>query len=179
MNKIILNTDESAATQVTVTLWKSAKGTLYNTEDAARYDGCTHSPCEDCGDPAEKMYIHCKPCRDKRDAKRYAEREKIEWDYETPIYSEAFDKYIFNQDDLENILDEFDEPLVDCVASVLRLVSCKPIYLSQVPEDCWYDELSEDMELPDEIKTALEQLNDAIRAFPPVSWCPGKYAITL
>lgn len=179
MSKIILSTSDEAAKLVTVSLWQSSKGNLFNNEDAARYDGCTHRPCQECGEPAEKMYTHCESCRDKRDTERYAKREKIAWDYETPIYSETFDKFLMNANDLESILDEFDKPLIDCVASVLKLVSCEPIYMSQVPENYWCDDLAEDQELSDDINNALCVLNNIISKHPPISWCPGKYAITL
>lgn len=183
MSKIILDTDPEAAELVTVTLWKSSKGNLYSREDAARYDGCTHRACEVCGEPALKHYLLCDECRDDKDIEKYESREKISWDYETPIYSETHDKYIIDSNDLNDLLEELDTPLIDlacgCVASTLRLRSCKPIYLSQIQEDYWSDDLAEDQDLPKEILAALEVLNDSISSHKPVSWMPGKYAVTL
>ena len=116
---------------------------------------------------------------DNEAAELYNSREKIVWDGNTPIYSETMDKYIFDYDDLEYLLDDIDPPLIDCVAETLRLLSCEPIYLSQIPDDYWCDDLAEDQELPVEIIAALQLFNDVISSHEPVSWMPGKYSVTL
>ncbi len=172
MSKIILDTDPESAELVTVTLWKSATGNLYNEEGAARYDGCTHRACNECVEPVQKSYMLCDKCSDKKDIERYNNREKIVWDGNTPIYSEACEKYIFNEDDLNDLLCEHLE-------EDLRLRSCEPIYLSQIPEDYWCDDLAEDQDLPGEILAALQLFNDVISSHEPVSWMPGKYSVTL
>jgi len=171
---MILDTSDEAAKLVTLELWQSSKGNLYMREDAARYDGCTHRACKVCGAPASKYYTLCNDCRFKSDQNRYENREKIAWDYETLIYSETLDKYIFDADDLDQAIADFDQPLIDeCIEASLRLVSCEPVYLSQIPEDYWCDDL------PDEITEALKKFNLLISKQKPVSWSIGKYRVTL
>jgi hypothetical protein len=167
-NKIILDTDPDSAEQVTITLWKSANGNFYLKEKDARYDGCTHRTCNECGATVPKTYTLCDKCRDKQDIDVYNKREKIVWDGKTPIYSQTLGKYIINDDELSDHLEE-----------ELMLLSCDPVYLSQIPDDYWIDDLDEDQDLPKEIQDALNVFNNVIKGHGPVSWTPGKYAVTL
>lgn len=169
---MILDTDNEAAEQVTITLWKSANGNFYTKEKDARYNGCTHHKCATCNELTLKHYVICDKCREKKDIEIYNSREKIVWDGNTPIYSETVDQYIFNEDDLNDLLCEHLE-------EDLRLRSCDPVGLSQIDYDYWCDDLADDQELPGEILDALEVLNDSIRSHGPVSWVPGKYAVNL
>lgn len=176
--KIIMDSSEEAAEFVTVKLWKSRNGNLYSHEDAARYDGCTHRACETCGEPAPKHYLLCDSCRHKKDFERWQERQYIEWADNTPIYSQTQDKYFKDYQELRDYLED-NETLMFDIAESFQLVSCQPIYLNQINEDYFSDELAEDQELPSSILKELYALNLAIRHEPPVSYCPGKYRIML
>lgn len=50
------------------------------------------------------------------------------------------------------------------------------MYLRELDEDYWADDLAEDIELPDSVLSALETFNAALKAAGIVSWSPGKYA---
>ena len=96
--EIILDTSEKAAKFVeNISGWVDCNGRFFgnskNSESAARYSGCTHQACNDCGEPAEKMYTVCPPCREKRDVERYAQRELEEWDEKVPVYSPVADRF--------------------------------------------------------------------------------------
>ena len=51
---VILRDSPEAAEPVNMPVWKSRNGRVYFDEMAARYDGCTHVKCKDCGVPTPK-----------------------------------------------------------------------------------------------------------------------------
>jgi hypothetical protein len=60
----------------------------------------------------------------------------------------------------------------------VRLVHCKPRYLSQIDEDHFADDLPEDGGFPRAVADALANLNAAIRAHTePVSWWADNVAV--
>jgi len=174
--KQILDTSDEAAKFTTkIEGWVDRNGRFWgNNEATARWSGCTHVRCESCGKPTEKRYTTCKNCREKKAIERYEARERVQWDLTRPLYSEAADEYFFDWDALIDYIDEHGGTLES-----LRLVLCEPNNLRQIDEDYFCDDLSEEGELPKEVWEALEKLNDVIRAQEPVSWYPGKYAVTV
>jgi hypothetical protein len=178
METQILYTDDEAAKFVTdIRGWVSKDGFFYGdnkaSEDAARYAGCTHRACENCGEPTEKMYTVCARCRTLNAEKRYMNRELVDWDEKTPLYSEVYDQYFFDKDDLWEFLFDIQRPITEEV----RLVLCEPVKLKCVDEDYWSDDLPEEGELPDSILEALEGLRIAIDGADPVAWSPGKFRV--
>lgn len=113
----------------------------------------------------------CSDCRLKKSIEKYNAMERKEWDGETPLYSHRTDKYFFDFDDIE---DEF--VFFDCSVEFLRLIICEPIYLRQIDEDHFCDDLPEDDELPKEVWNALEEFNKVVEKQKPIAWQPGKYA---
>lgn len=174
--KVILNTSPEAAQFVeNISGWVSRTGLFFGKDErAARYAGCTHVACEDCGEPTDKGRTVCDECREKRLAARYEVRERAVWDEKGMLYSEVADRFFQSWDEVADYMEEENERTLDPVS--LRLVICEPVYLSPVDEDRWSDDLPEDGELPDEVARALEELNEALRAAGPVSWMPGKKA---
>jgi len=170
--KQILNTSDEAAKFITnLEGWIDRSGRFWgNDERMARWSGCTHVICSDCGEPTPKGYTICKSCREVKAIKRYEAREHKQWDRKTPLYSETADRYFFSEDDLLDYID-----LRGDIQS-LRLLICESIYLREVDEDYFNDELPEDGELPEDVSNVLEDLNKVIRNQKPVSWFPGKYA---
>ncbi len=182
-DKIILDTDPEAARfdPVGISGWVSRDGRFYgNDERLARYAGCTHRACEDCGAPTPKMYVACARCREARADKRHAEREARPWDGVGFIYSDALDRYFSDSDDLEEYLDEEDALPVES----LRLLHCEPIFASEIePGDYYHDSLpdEDDEAVPAWLEEAFAALNETIRAHrargDALSWTPGKVAV--
>jgi len=174
---VILDTSDQAAKFVAnIQGWVDRHGMFRGNgpqgEAAARYSGCTHRACDECGKPAEKMYTHCRSCREAAAVERHAKREFKEWDGKTPLYCEANDEFFFDGDDIEYFCEENDLTEED-----LRLVICEPNYLRQLDPEDWADNLpAEDGEyfFPDEANEALKAFNVILAKQPPVSWRPGK-----
>ncbi|MFZ3343368.1 MAG: hypothetical protein WA213_20995 [Terriglobales bacterium] len=89
------------------------------------------------------------------------------WDGSTPLYSDAYDKYFFN-DDWEEYAEDKGVTVDD-----LRLYICTPQYGRPIDSQHFEDELPEDGEVPDGIQQAMDALNKAIEAAGPLSWYPG------
>lgn len=174
VNEIILDTDDRAAQLVTLTGWVSHGGNFFGSEEKlARYDGCTHRACTKCGAPAEKLYFTCSSCREVANLNRYADRPVMDWDGETPLFSEALGKYIYDYEMLCDLLDIFDQSSVDD----LRLVICAPNFMPELDPSHWDDHIPDDSDLPDVIYEALQVFNEVIRdQTEPLSWSPGKFA---
>lgn len=171
--KQVLYTSDDAAKFVTnISGWIDCRSRFWgNDEHMARWSGCTHVVCPNCGKPTQKTYTICSDCREKRAIERYKAKERKEWDGNTPLYSETADEYFFDQDDLNDYLDTRD-----CTAQSLQLVICEPEYFREIESDYFYDDLPEDNDIPSEIADALEDLNRVIREQGPSLWHPGKYA---
>ncbi len=177
---VILDTSTEAAKFVTdIKGWVSKDGFFYGnnkaSESAARYAGCTHRACGNCGKPAEKMYTVCPQCREILAIERYQKRELVEWDGKTPLYSDAYDEFFFDGDTLH----EFINDLHRTAPEEIRLILCEPGQLHQVDEDHWCDDLPEDGELPDSVFNALDALNLAIREAGTISWVPGELRVSV
>ena len=133
----------------------------------ARQRGATHNKCSTCEAAIEKGN-YCGPCHEQKQIDRYNALEECYWDGENYLYSEAVDKF-FDLDELSDYLD--DE---QCSIESLRLVICSQVYLSQIEDDYWQDELPGDGEAPEVVLDALKKLNEVIAAQPPIGWHPGK-----
>lgn len=177
--EMVLNTSDEAATyQTGIKGWVSRRGNFYGdsptSEEIARYDGCTHRPCKECGAPALKVYLYCKECSKIRKFLKFKSREAKVWDRITPLYSDAEDEYFMTEEELIDYMRGSSVNFED-----LQLLICEPNYLQYVDEDYWADELYEDCELPLEVYKALDNLNKEIDKVGPVSWSPGKFRAVL
>lgn len=170
--KPIFPESEEAAKFVTcISGWMDREGRFWGDDErTARYCGSTHRHC-DCGDVIPRN-SYCAACNRKNDIEKYRTAEKIEWDGKTPLYSQIRDKYLFDKDDLLDLMCESEVSDPDD----LELFVCEPNYLSEIESDHWVDDLPEDGDLPSEVEAALEVLNAVIRKAEPVSWSPGKFA---
>lgn len=173
---IILYGSPEAAQQVTVTGWRSRNGIFYgNDEHIARWAGCTHIACPECGSFTSKRYTHCDACRDKRRGERYSALPREIWDESTPVCTFEGDQYFF---DLDSLIDHCHDN--DCRPEDLQLVICEPVMLQQINEEFWRDDLPDDGELPDAIHIALDALNKAIQEnTEPVAYRAGKVAAVI
>jgi len=68
---IMFDSNEAANFQTGLSGWVSRQGHYWgNDERAARYDGCTHTHCEDCREPVDRGRLICLPCHEIRQIKR-------------------------------------------------------------------------------------------------------------
>jgi hypothetical protein len=173
---VLFNSDKSAKLQTGITGWVSRHGRFFGSDErAARYDGCTHRACEDCGSPVERGRLVCETCSALRDVARYNTMPKGTWDGKGMVYSVTHDRYFSSWDEVEQFCEDEEIP-----TKALHLVICEPQHLHLLdPLDYGVDEMAEDGELPDKVITAIEAFNDVIKETPPVSWTPGKFAVIL
>ncbi len=171
--KIIPYDSPEAASIGTATGWVSRLGSFYgNNERMARYDGCTHIKCAGCESLIPvRGSLRCDPCLIKHYIERWKAMPREEWNGTDMLYSQNKDRYFQDIDDLADFCEENE-----CAPDSLRLIICEPVYLSEIDEDHWFDDLAEGQELPAEVLDAINQLNDAIRKQGPVSWRPGNFA---
>jgi hypothetical protein len=166
-----------AAELVTITGWRSRRGFFFGDDErTARYDGCTHRNCEECGALTERHYLICEACRHKKEIARFAALPRGPWDGEQMLYSDALDRYFSEPSDVLEALEELEEPreLDD-----LRVLLCTPSRPRLIDLDYFTDELPEDgdeHDVPAEVWAAAEAFNKAAQACKPISWYPGKVA---
>lgn len=180
--KIMYDSDLAAVYEErTLKGWWSVKSTHNNfsrffeeDEHMARYDGCTHMLCKECGKRTHrKSWTCCADCRAKHTRKRYEALQVVDWDGETYVCTFDDDQFFNSPDEIYDYCEEHG-----CKPEDLMLVLCEPGYPSQVNTDYWCDELPEDGELPAEVLEALDALNDVISKSGPIAWWPGKKRIS-
>jgi hypothetical protein len=172
MKQIMINDEDSATYKTNIKGWVSSTGRFFGeNEDAARYDGCTHRPCVQCGKPTKKHYYKCEYCRRKEELDRYYAMPKKQWDGEAVLYSDAYDEYY---PDIHNVINAAED--YGITLSELRIVICEPVYPKPLTSSYFEDEMVEDDELPYELIEALEQFNDAVKNVL-ISWEPGHFAL--
>ncbi len=165
--KIIMRDSPEAAQLKTVTGWVSRHGQFFGDDErTARWAGCTHEVCSGCSAVIDRGW--CRSCREKSDLEKWLKAVREEWDGTTPLYSEAYDKYFFDED-AEEFADDEEVTLDD-----LRLYICVPQYGRSIEDEYFCAELPEDGEVPDGIGEAMDKLNEAIQAAGPLSWHAGK-----
>lgn len=178
MSNEIVMSDSPEAAQYRTDLkgWVSRDGFYFGDgpqgERTARYAGCTHVPCSQCGAPTHRGYTMCRSCRDLAYIAKYEAMPRAEWDGKAMVYSEARDRYYNSPDDAADDLED-GETLAD-----MRLVICTPNYVRQLELDYCCDDLPEDGDVPDEVAEAMEVFNRAVAGIV-LSWSPGKVALTL
>lgn len=177
MSEIILESDDKAASKRSVSGWVSRTGRFFGkNEDQARYDGCTHRPC-DCGKVFPKTE-YCRPCQQKKQIEKYDAMPFKEWDGETTLCLFEDETYFHSEEDVEDYIEDHD--LKD---EGIRLVICEPNYPPIVEEDHFDEVLAEDFCLADVASNLLDQklteLNEVIQNHAPFSWSPGKYRTTV
>lgn len=92
--EIVMINGDDAAKPHTMSGWISRNKRFYDNEELARYDGCTHRPCQTCGEPTEKHWTVCKVCRAKKDNETWSVMPYKEWGDE-PVVIHMTDTYFF------------------------------------------------------------------------------------
>ncbi|MBW2037026.1 MAG: hypothetical protein JRI41_06050, partial [Deltaproteobacteria bacterium] len=140
---ILYDSYEAAKYVTNIKGWMDSKNRFWGeNEHGARWSGCTHIICPNCGEPTQKIYTICDECRAKKAIQRYEAKERKQWDGKVPLYSEVADEYFFNEDELRGYLDDHE-----CTVESLYLIICEPIYLREVGEDFFYDDLPDDEDI--------------------------------
>jgi hypothetical protein len=180
---VMYDSDEAARFVTNVEGWVDRNGFFYgNRKDAehcARYSGSTHKKCE-CNELMEKHLTLCHKCSEKKDIERHKQREVVEWDGETVLYSHYADEFFKDSDDIEDYCEENSINKDD-----MQLVLCDPVYFRHVDTDYWENDLPteggyEFGEIASKsVLELIDDLNKALRACGPVSWTPGKKAVRL
>lgn len=169
--EVVLSTSDAAASIKTVTGWVSRSGRFWGDDERmARYDGCTHGVC-DCGATMDKGYTKCEACRQTAEIERYNAKPKAEWDGESPLYSDAADRYFFDNDELADFITEHEGNI-----SGLRFVICEPNRARPLDYDHWGDDLPEDGDMPAALVAAIDALNAVVATLEPLSYEPGQFA---
>lgn len=174
--EMILDTDDRAAKRMTITGWVSRDGRFYGDDERiARYAGCTHRACEDCGQPARKSWLVCDSCRSKREWARWREYPEKPWDGLGALFADAFDEYFFDLDCLYEFC--YDN---EVTPDELRLVHCQGQYAPLLDENYLCDVLPEDeYDIPRELADAMEAFNAVARKAGPLSYYPAKVRATV
>lgn len=171
-NEIILYEDQSAARFVeNISGWVDKNGRFFGKDEhMARHSSCTHRRCE-CGELTEKTFTKCSKCREIAKIQRHNNRKFQEWDGKEMVYSDKFQRFFYDADEIETFCEEEEiEP------SELRLLLCVPQHFRQVDEDYWSEVLPEDSdgELPNKLKEALIAFNEVVASLPPASYYPSE-----
>ena len=171
---VMFDSPEAATYRTDIKGWVSGDGLYFgNDERTARWSGCTHKTCE-CGKIYDKGRTRCNSCQAKIDMEKYYALPMVEWDGVTPVCTFDDDKYFFSDEEVLDYLADLDEE-----TSEGRLVLCEPGKLHTIDADNWCDDLSEDGELPPEVQVKLDELNEAIKNAPTVTWWAGKTRINM
>jgi hypothetical protein len=173
-NELIIMSDSAeAAQEKTVTGWCDRFGQYFGADErTARWSGCTHQNCSDCGTVIEKNRTKCADCAKEQRIERFNTFPVEKWDGQTPVVLFDTERYFFGESILDFIADS--DPAED---SDLRICKCRPHHLALIGDDNWCDDLAEDGELPEAVQLAVDALNEAIKAEGPVSWFEDAIAI--
>lgn len=167
----MFDSPEAATYRTDIKGWVSANGSFYgDNEHIARWSGCTHMTCE-CGNVYEKGRVRCDSCQSKADTEKFMALPMVEWDGVTPVCIFGGDRYFFSDSELLDWMEDLDDD------AEVRLVLCEPGKLHTLDVDDWCDDLPEDGDLPAEVQTKLDELNEAIKNAPTVCWWEGKARI--
>ena len=172
---ILFDSDEAAKFVENISGWVDINGYFYGKdENLARYSSCTHKKCA-CGELMKKNYTMCNKCIEIKNKEKYNNLKAVEWNGNSPIYSDTTDDYFWDEDQL---LDYCADEEIENIEE-LRLLTTKPIKLRGNVDlyDLYVDELPEDYEWPNEILETLEKLNMLIDNLSPVSVFPSNERI--
>lgn len=180
-NIIMYDSPEAAKLKTGIKGWVSGAGYFYgNEEHLARWNGCTHLKCKECGTPHRKSYTICKKCRDKKQELKekevYGSMEVVVWNEDVPVCSCGSDNYFNSWDEIYSHCDEFE-----CSVRSLRLVICEGIALPEIDiNDHFCDAMHEDQcsdDIDQDILDAADELNRLIKKARPMVYHEGDKAI--
>lgn len=120
--KIILDTSNEAASNQKITGWVCRTGHFWGCDERmARYSGATHLTCN-CGQVYPKS-SYCEPCHEQKRHERYLALPKATWDGVAMLYSDKYDAYFNDTEEVEQFCRTRKIKLTD-----LDLIICQPNY---------------------------------------------------
>lgn len=169
---IMYDSPEAAEYRTNLSGWVSRDGLYFGSDEyIARYSGCTHRPCCECGAATPKSYLLCNACRAKKDQARYEAMPEEEWDGKSMLYSEVSGEFYFDLCEAEDSLEHWQ------TLRAIRLVICRPVYAS-LDVDYFADDLPPEGEPPPELVDAIDAFNRSV-AGVVLSWEPGQTRLKL
>lgn len=175
---IMYDSPEAAVYRTNLTGWVASDGRYYGeNEHLARWAGSTHQKCE-CGNIFSKGRTRCSSCDARIDTEKYYALPVVEWDGATPVCTWRDDKFFFDEDSVLDWMADLKHDANEGDVEV-QLVLCTPGRLGYVSEDNWADDLPDDGELPNEVAKKVDELNEAIKNTPVVSWWAGTTRINV
>lgn len=175
---VMYDSPEAATYRTNLSGWVSRNGFYFgdlpDSEDRARYHGCTHRKCstEGCENIVSiRGYTICGDCRNKKDQERYDALPFKEYDG-SPVCTRDGEHYFFSEDEILDYLYDLEE---EDVPERLELVFCVENHYRPICSDQWEDRAVEDWDgsLPKEMQEALDNLNKVIEEMPPQSYSAG------
>lgn len=177
--KIWVEDDPELLKKVMVEMLETPNGQLYQIKDehSARYWGSTHFRC-DCGEIIPRSsYKRCTACAKKYDFELFLKMPIVKYDKAALlIHDEEHNKYYR---DPEEWFDEVEindlhqgESVLDFIRRA-RFEECEPVELPEFNilehlQDCWSPD--SDCEVSDELKSAEDHVNKALKESPPIAW---------
>lgn len=171
MEKQIILPENVELTEEVKTLYKDKDGKYYLNKESAQEKLATHFKCK-CGNGIrEKFRIYCDLCEPVEKPKQIFTKD---WDGESMLYVEDFDKYFSDLQEIEEYCEDNDHD-----KNTLAIFICNGNYYSEITDEYWEDIMSTEddyVTLPKEIQEKLDELNQAIRNHKePATWSPSKY----
>lgn len=156
---------EAATYKTGIEGWVSRDGHFYGKDEhMARWAGCTHLICKDCGQEHPRN-SWCQPCHNRKRQEKFLAFPEIPYaEAEYPLCVFDDDRFFWDEVELLDYMADLDDP------DTLQIVTTKPGHLHLIDADIWSDDLPEDGKLPDEVARKVDELNAAIRAAGPVAW---------
>lgn len=145
----------------------------------------TSSACEDCGKPGFLYHRFCRACSDAKKAEKFRkfyEESAVDWDGVTPLYSDAYDQYIFGDvaDWAESIVADWEDeiPLTRELIESWQLRLCTPNNGRHFDlNEFLCDDLADGETLDSE--EVEKVVNDFIKSCAPISWSGDGKPVTL
>lgn len=182
-NKVVLPEDaEQLIEQVNIDVWKVSDKKYFLTKESAIDHVITNKKCE-CGNLMQKYHIKCSDCKNKERAKenenKYNKKPFQEWNGEDMLCLYNDDKFFSGEDDVLDYIEENELELTD-----LQLCICTPNHPPLIDyhvfcEDMMPENFDDIADLAPEIAKKVDELNEFIKAQPPISWSEGPFRTEL
>lgn len=171
MEKEIILPENIELVEEVKTLYKDKHGKYYLSKEGAQNKLATHFKCK-CGNGIrEKFRIFCDACEPPESPKKIL---SINWDGESMLYVEDWDKYFSDFQEIEEYCEENEHD-----KNELSIFICDGNYYNEITEEYWEDIMATEddyVTLPKVIQEKLDELNEVIRNYKkPATWSPSKY----